>query len=105
MSQLVAEAAQETKNILVKAIDEDTNAFNEYMAALRLPAKTDAEKNRKKVAIQAGLKRAITVAVTAKKVRQQWISLRAQLKKEILTQLLTPRRCPGSLCRCYRWYF
>jgi len=66
--KLVAEAAQEIKNILVRAIDEDTNAFNEYMAAIRLPARTDDEKNRKKEAIQAGLKLAITVPLrTAEK--------------------------------------
>ncbi len=32
-----AEKAQTIKNVLVKAIDDDTNAFNSYMDARRLP--------------------------------------------------------------------
>jgi glutamate formiminotransferase/formiminotetrahydrofolate cyclodeaminase len=64
----IAETAQEIKNILVQAIDDDTNAFNEYMTALRLPARTTEEKNRKKEAVQAGLKSAISVPLrTAQK--------------------------------------
>ena len=57
----VADKAQELKDKLVKAIDADTNAFNTYMAARRLPGKTDEEKKIKKEAIQAGLKEAVMV--------------------------------------------
>ncbi len=39
-----ADKCQEIKNTLVKAVDDDTNAFNDYMAARRLPNKTDDEK-------------------------------------------------------------
>lgn len=64
----VAEKAQEIKEALVKAIDADTNAFNAYMSARRLPAKTDEEKKNKAAAIQAGLKEAVMVPLnTAKK--------------------------------------
>ncbi|MCK5455930.1 MAG: glutamate formimidoyltransferase [Melioribacteraceae bacterium] len=51
-----AEKAQEIKNILVKAIDEDTNAFNAYMDARRLPQKTDEEKAARESAMLEGLK-------------------------------------------------
>ena len=57
----VAEKAQEIKDALVKAIDDDTNAFNTYMAAQRLPAKNEDEKKIKAQAIQDGLKEAVKV--------------------------------------------
>ena len=56
-----ADDAQEIKNKLVKAIDEDTNAFNEYMDARRLPNKTEEEKTKRKEAMLQGLKNAVLV--------------------------------------------
>ncbi len=56
-----AEKAQAIKNNLVKAIDDDTNAFNVYMEATRLPQKTDEEKRIRFEAMQKGLKEAVTV--------------------------------------------
>ena len=56
-----AEECQEIKNALVKAIDEDTNAFNAYMNARRLPHKTPEEKKVREEAMQAGLKQAVMV--------------------------------------------
>jgi len=74
----VADAAQEVKRILVKAVDEDTNAFTEYMAAMRLPAKTEEEKIRKRDAIQAELKRAITVPLRTAEKSAEAMELAAQ---------------------------
>ncbi len=56
-----AEKAQEIKNELVKIIDEDTNAFNAYMEARRLPKKTPEQKAERFKAMQEGLKKAVTV--------------------------------------------
>jgi glutamate formiminotransferase/formiminotetrahydrofolate cyclodeaminase len=56
-----AEECQEIKNALVKAIDEDTNAFNAYMNARRLPNKSSEEKKVREEAMQAGLKQAVMV--------------------------------------------
>ncbi|MDA3859813.1 MAG: glutamate formimidoyltransferase [Melioribacteraceae bacterium] len=56
-----AEKAQTIKNNLVKAIDDDTNAFNSYMDARRLPQKTDEEKMIRFEAMQNGLKDAVAV--------------------------------------------
>ena len=56
-----AEECQEIKNVLVKAIDEDTNAFNAYMDARRLPNKTAEGKKAREEAMQAGLKQAVMV--------------------------------------------
>ncbi len=56
-----AEKAQTIKNNLVKAIDDDTNAFNSYMDARRLPQKTDEQKTIRFEAMQSGLKEAVAV--------------------------------------------
>lgn len=56
-----AETCQDVKNALLKAIDEDTEAFNAYMDARRLPAKTPEEKNIRELAMQEGLKQAVMV--------------------------------------------
>jgi glutamate formiminotransferase/formiminotetrahydrofolate cyclodeaminase len=57
----VAERAQELKAALLKAVDADTNAFNAYMEARRLPETTGEEKRIRLRAIQDGLKQAIAV--------------------------------------------
>ncbi len=56
-----AEECQQIKEQLVKAVDEDTNAFNSYMDARRLPNKTAEEKKVREEAMQAGLKQAVMV--------------------------------------------
>ncbi len=68
----LAETAQEIKDQLLKAVDDDTNAFNAYMDALRLPKNTSAEQQKRQDAIQEGLKAAIHVPLTTAK-----LSLRA----------------------------
>ena len=65
--KLIADKAQELKDNLVKAIDADTNAFNAYMDARRLPGKTAEEKKKKQDAIQAGLKEAVMVPLNTAK--------------------------------------
>jgi len=69
----VADNAQEIKDKLIKAVDDDTNAFNAYMDAKRLPAKSDDEKRIKNQAIQDGLKLAVKVPLNT-----------AQLSAEVL---------------------
>ena len=56
-----AEKAQAIKNNLITAIDDDTNAFNSYMDARRLPQKTDEQKAIRFEAMQNGLKEAVAV--------------------------------------------
>jgi glutamate formiminotransferase/formiminotetrahydrofolate cyclodeaminase len=46
---------------LIPMVDADTNAFNDYMDALRMPKNTDEEKAARIDAMQAGLKKAIEV--------------------------------------------
>ncbi len=46
---------------LIPMVDADTNAFNDYMDALRMPKNTDEEKAARTEAMQAGLKKAIEI--------------------------------------------
>ena len=70
-----AEECQEIKNALVKAVDEDTNAFNAYMDARRLPNKTSEEKKAREEAMQAGLKQAVMVPLNTAKQSHRAIEI------------------------------
>jgi glutamate formiminotransferase/formiminotetrahydrofolate cyclodeaminase len=56
-----AEKGQRIKDALLKAVDEDTAAFNKIMKAFELPKGTDAEKAARKQAVQDATKYAIEV--------------------------------------------
>lgn len=55
-------------NELIPMIDADTNAFNDYMEAIRLPQKSDEEKKIRFEAMQEGLKKAIEVPLKTMKL-------------------------------------
>ena len=56
-----AERGQKIKDALLRAVDEDTDAFNLIMAAFTLPKATPEEKTTRKAAIQAATRKAIEV--------------------------------------------
>jgi len=61
---------------LIELIDEDTNAFKDYMNALRLPKNTDAEKQIRKEKIQEGLKKAAKVPLSVMRTADEcWKSI------------------------------
>jgi len=63
-----AEEAQDVKDKLLSGVDEDTQAFNAYMEAMRLPKNSKEEKAKRHTAMQAGLKLAVDVPLeTAKR--------------------------------------
>lgn len=68
----LAAAASEIRQELTAAIQKDTESFNLYMAALKLPKETDEEKAVRRDAMQNGLKEAakvpFAVAETAVKI-------------------------------------
>jgi len=68
-----AERAQALKDELVRAVDADTEAFNEVIAALRLPKDTAAQVERRAAAIREGYKSAARVPLRT-----------AQLCREVL---------------------
>ncbi len=57
----IAEAAQALKDELLRAVDADTEAFNAYMEARRLPQATPAQKAAREAAMLEGLKAAAAV--------------------------------------------
>lgn len=56
-----AAQGQAFKKYLLQLVDEDTAAFNGIMAAVRMPKKTDSEKQARKEAMQNATKNAIEV--------------------------------------------
>ncbi len=73
----VADKAQEIKEVFIRAVDEDTNAFNAYMEARRLPEKTDEERKIKNLALQVGLKKAVAVPLMTAQHSAETIDLAA----------------------------
>jgi len=57
----IAERAQELKDALVRAVDEDTTAFDSVLEAMRMPRDTEAERAERATAIQAGYEAATRV--------------------------------------------
>ena len=70
-----AEKCQQLKFDLVRAVDADTDAFNEYMEARRLPNKTDEEKKARNEAMQNGLKKAVNVPLNTAKMSYEAIKV------------------------------
>ncbi len=53
---------------LIPLIDADTNAFTDYMTAMKMPKKTDDEKSLRKEKMQEGLKKAINVPLSVMRI-------------------------------------
>lgn len=63
---------------LIPMIDADTDAFNDYMAALGMPKDTDAQKTARTAAMQAGLKKAIDVPRSTMRIADRcWETMEA----------------------------
>ncbi len=62
-----AEKCQLIKDALINAVDADTDAFNDYMDARRMPKKTGEQKNAREEAMQLGLKKAVMVPLETAK--------------------------------------
>jgi glutamate formiminotransferase/formiminotetrahydrofolate cyclodeaminase len=56
---------------LIPMIDADTDAFNDYVDAIRLPRNTEEEKNIRFEKMQAGLKKAIEIPLTTMRIGNQ----------------------------------
>ncbi len=71
----VAEEAQELKDELLRAVDEDTNAFDKYMEAKRMPKSTEEERKKREKAMQEGLKHAVEVPMDTARTSAKVIDL------------------------------
>ena len=52
----IAQEGQEIKELLVNAIDEDTNAFDKVIKAMRMPKDSDSEKKIREKKMQKDIK-------------------------------------------------
>ncbi len=57
----IAERAQQVKDALVRGVDEDTQAFDSVIDAMRMPKDTEAERAERATAIEEGYKKATQV--------------------------------------------
>lgn len=71
----VAVKAQELKDELIKAIDEDTNAYDKYMEAKNMPKSTKNEREKRKKAMEEGLKHAAEVPMDTARTSAEILDL------------------------------
>ncbi|HHS50466.1 MAG TPA: glutamate formimidoyltransferase [candidate division Zixibacteria bacterium] len=77
----IADRAQEVKELLSVAVDADTQAFNDYLDAMRLPKDTPEEKQIRDEAIQRGLKTAIRVPLSTAELSLEAMELSVEIAK------------------------
>lgn len=66
---------------LIPKVDEDTNAFNDFVDAMRLPQNTDEEKATRTNTMQEGLKKAIYTPLSVMKISDKvWDSMEIAAK-------------------------
>lgn len=71
----VAERAQATKDFFLRAIDDDSAAFDRVMAALRLPKKTPEDRAARKAAVQETTRGAVEVPLSVLQRSREAIEL------------------------------
>ena len=61
---------------MISMIDDDTDAFNDFMAAMRMPKSTEEQKAARTQAMEMGLKKAVSVPMgLACKANEAWPTL------------------------------
>lgn len=71
----VAEAGQQLKDRLRSLIDEDTAAFNEVMAAMRLPKATPEDQAKRKAAMEEATKKATLIPLEVMRQSEKTLPL------------------------------
>jgi glutamate formiminotransferase/formiminotetrahydrofolate cyclodeaminase len=71
----IAERAQAVKDRLVRAVDDDTDAFNQAMAAMRMPKGTPEEQAARSAALEAGYQQAARVPLGTARACLEAVSL------------------------------
>jgi glutamate formiminotransferase/formiminotetrahydrofolate cyclodeaminase len=77
-SSSLAERAQELKAALLRAVDDDTKAFDDVLAAMRLPKATDADKTARTAAIATAYETATAVPLETARLCLQALELARQ---------------------------
>ena len=76
-----AEKGQNIKDRLIRLVDEDTNAFNRIIAAVRMPKDSTEEKILRKAAMQEATKYAIEIPLETMRVSLEAIELAREMAK------------------------
>ncbi|HRE42196.1 MAG TPA: glutamate formimidoyltransferase [Ignavibacteria bacterium] len=80
MRQLIPPLHNKMKE-LISMIDADTNAFNDYMKAMKMPKKTEAEIKQREEKMQEGLKKAVEVPLKVMNTGNEcWETLKEMAK-------------------------
>ena len=77
----IAIEGQKFKDALVKAIDEDTNAFDQVIKAMRMPKDTDNDKEKRKVAMETGYKIATKIPLNTVKECRNALKICSEISK------------------------
>ncbi len=92
-----AEKAQHLKDALLRAVDEDTKAFNAVMAAFALPKQSPTEQEQRRAAVEAATRRAIEVPLQVVRLSLQSFDLIRQMAHEGNPNSITDAAV-GALC-------
>jgi glutamate formiminotransferase/formiminotetrahydrofolate cyclodeaminase len=77
----VAERGQDLKDLLLRAIDDDTDAFNRVMETFRLPKGTPAEARAKDLATAAATRRATDVPLSVLRLCPEVLELAGEVAR------------------------
>lgn len=88
MEQALAKA-EALHQKLTQLVDDDTNAFNEVMAAFKMPKETDEEKEARKAAIQEAYKKAADVPYTIAKTCLEVLALAEGIVNKVNTNAIS----------------
>jgi len=78
----IAEEAQDLKRKTLQMIDDDTNVFNIYMDALKMPKKTDEEKKERDIALLQATKNATEVPLELMEVVESSIKILREITEK-----------------------
>lgn len=88
MEQALAKA-EALHQKLTQLVDDDTNAFNEVMAAFKMPKETEEEKEARKAAIQEAYKKAADVPYTIAKTCLEVLTLAEGIVNKVNTNAIS----------------
>ncbi len=92
-----AERGKRAHDELLALVDADTDAFNDLMAAFRLPAGSDAEKEAQRAAVQAATLRAIEVPFRVMEVACESMEVTLAMAREGMPSSVSDAGV-GALC-------
>lgn len=77
----LAEKAQDIKDKLLRAVDDDTDAFNDLMEAMRLPKATEEQRAAREQAMEFGYKKAAAVPLQTAEVCLEALKLSLEVTR------------------------